>query len=84
MHELLAQNQELRAALRQLREEHRVAEEARSTAANVKVQDSAGQAGMVPASELEEARAREAKLKVGTGALNPSQSSSENIQRPFV
>ncbi|GAQ87726.1 myosin heavy chain-related protein [Klebsormidium nitens] len=63
VHELLGQNQELRAALRQLREEQRVAEEARSTAEDVKVQDSPGQAGMVPASDLEEARAREAKLK---------------------
>lgn len=64
MHELLAQNQDLRATLRQFREEQRVAEETKTTASDSRVERGQGAVDMVPAAEMEEARVREAKLKV--------------------
>jgi hypothetical protein len=67
VHELLGQNQELRAALRQVREEQRAAEEARSVAPDAGGQENQGK-DMVPAVEVEEVRAQEAKLKVCTGS----------------
>lgn len=65
VHELLGQNQELRAALRQVREEQRATEEAKSAAPDAGGQENQGK-DMVPVVEVEEARAREAKLKVFT------------------